>query len=1287
MTVDKSTLSWCILTIVLFSRALSAQQVTVDTEAPLEAQSRADITKGEKMIRILYTGKLFGYFRDPNWQAPNETGFGCSPDSREEEKSVAAYDFDRLLAKKHVDGAILVGAGDNFAPELGARDFCSPPPLGKYPTHFGKELYVWDDTDPNKKRWISNEELRQNQQLAVKLQAGQGSIPTDNVAKFFIDEGYAALVPGKHDFHFGPERLRELARYLSKTSIPVTPKTVHAEHVQMLGVNLVIETTWTTDHAPLSDKKLPPKFIPRFPTGTDLVGPTDSDVKLVGLSDKASVYPFFQGPTVQLQGPAKSVADLDALLQQTKFYLCKATISGDPNSIPRPTTTTADCTPISLGAGDNKHQLQFPWESGKEFETLVPGGNYGLCALPPNSSTDDSTQDKRWFCVRFSVYRPFFDGDPRPYVLLEAAKKPELARDVAIFGVVDPGLGERVGLSNFAWLNSSNKFKTRVAVKDPAEALQQLLAAFKQKYEDEHKNGPKGASDTYGGIKVLLAQMTPQQADVLAMRFSDSLGGFQVAVSAADLEMATVNDASTTEWNAAAANAAPESTATSTLTTGVEPTGTPEAEKRPNTRHYPRYLAIPAPYYNPNSKPKPKWIVDIGSLSIRFAPGPLGKWTLVSYHMKGSPNIQEVAQLTPEASAFWTQVNTRLNRDCLPSGLRPKLPAPLDVGQDHERANQIQLLTLCYMQKSTEADVALLQKRDFFSELPTHTIEEGPAAIQDFLDRIIWKEDFLSLLYVPGSALKKAMEQSKLFDADDKSDLSLSAEKQRSLVSLGISFDSERGEYVINGLPLDPNKLYSVATSDFLEAGDTGYPDLATSQQEPPVTPRDFDKNIRTISSVVCEQLAKRVTGSEGHADARCLGSLNRDAYFDSIVAAPSDIRNGNTASQQLETWSVFYHPSRVPGNNPPRTVQEQADQQVEQRALWDLNISKWTLGITALGHNGTDFDVQNNFGGTTTSGVNAFRSSTWTSDFQAQWTRSWRRNQIFMAPAYTYNVQNKGQPDDVRQINQITDLGMVDQGYVHTWSDRGPEHYDSLLTVHFETPLTQSFQAFTLATNHTGPNGEPIKDQIRFNLDRSYTVLLRPGFRWKRRISSVEIGPEWGHEWNALQEVDFFTNGVMVPCAAKENVSVSQCVKSAVKANPQAITPASDVETRRLGQDHAGVYWKLNLTVPFHPRVSYVLTDAGDSFFVHYNTDNSTGTLFRDYSQHQLKFTIFPSFSIGPELDLLFFENKSVGQQKGHFLRQQMLIMKAQFSFDLFNHRKLEDQVVYAPPASPGAK
>ena len=61
----------------------------------------------------------------------------------------------------------------------------------------------------------------------------------------------------------------------------------------------------------------------------------------------------------------------------------------------------------------------------------------------------------------------------------------------------------------------------------------------------------------------------------------------------------------------------------------------------------------------------------------------------------------------------------------------------------------------------------------------------------------------------------------------------------------------------------------------------------------------------------------------------------------------------------------------------------------------------------------------------------------------------------------------------------------------------------------------------------------------------------------------------------------------------------------------------------------------------------------------------------------------IFPNFSIGPELDLLFYQNKAGGGLAGHFLRQDQLMFKAQYSFDWTNLRNSGKQLKHAPPSS----
>ena len=255
--------------------AMAAVNVALAQTGPAgETASGAAESSSAADLRILYTGKMMGYFRVPDWQPMDDRG--CNS-TQMAPRSAPAGDFDKLVAP--LAGSILVATGDNFAPEIEGRVFCVPPnaePGGSSYRRVGKELFFWDTSSH---RWVAfDEEARKKTERAKKDCAavldddcGTGLIPFDNVANFFVQSGYAALIPGKHDFFFGPERLRQLARYLASTDIPPQSPMLHGRSVQVLGANLVIETTWRSGHAPLPDKELPPWFIPRFPSAADIM--------------------------------------------------------------------------------------------------------------------------------------------------------------------------------------------------------------------------------------------------------------------------------------------------------------------------------------------------------------------------------------------------------------------------------------------------------------------------------------------------------------------------------------------------------------------------------------------------------------------------------------------------------------------------------------------------------------------------------------------------------------------------------------------------------------------------------------------------------------------------------------------------------------------------------------------------------------------------------------------------------------------------------------------------------
>ena len=105
-----------------------------------------------------------------------------------------------------------------------------------------------------------------------------------------------------------------------------------------------------------------------------------------------------------------------------------------------------------------------------------------------------------------------------------------------------------------------------------------------------------------------------------------------------------------------------------------------------------------------------------------------------------------------------------------------------------------------------------------------------------------------------------------------------------------------------------------------------------------------------------------------------------------------------------------------------------------------------------------------------------------------------------------------------------------------------------------------------------------------------------------------------------------------------------------------------------------------LNIPIsPFGTKVKYELNQEENQeadFFFNFSQDNATDTRFLDRSKHSLKFMIWPSFSIGPSLRLLLYQNKV----NRDFLFQKQFGFEANFSFNLLNRREKVVQLKHKP-------
>src|SRR5437867_1781995 len=259
--------------------SLTFRQVSLAVSIPVYAATSVAQSlppSSSASLQVLYTGRLLGYFRAPDRQ-PGDRVLDCrsADDTGVTKWSKAAHEFHEIRNKSR--DAILLGTGDNFAPEFEARILDPIPPPEKScakatpgkEQYGNKDQYSWYPGGPagGAARWVRFDRKDRKdckdqdvKSLEADLRTGRGKIEMDNVGCFLLRERYSAVVPGKHDFYFGAERLRQLAQFLEDKSVNKTDKSV-----KMLGANLVIQTTWKDDHRPLPDTEHNLNFVPKWP--------------------------------------------------------------------------------------------------------------------------------------------------------------------------------------------------------------------------------------------------------------------------------------------------------------------------------------------------------------------------------------------------------------------------------------------------------------------------------------------------------------------------------------------------------------------------------------------------------------------------------------------------------------------------------------------------------------------------------------------------------------------------------------------------------------------------------------------------------------------------------------------------------------------------------------------------------------------------------------------------------------------------------------------------------------
>src|SRR5579864_9356437 len=797
---------------------------------------------------ILFTGKLMGYYRLPDKQSLQSND--CEAPGPGAQASRDAQVFIDNYAGRDPD-TLLLGTGDNFSPNYYSRVFATET-QSDLANPFQKELYVWGYS-----KWWPYD--RVPSYVAADERRGKGTIPTDNVACFLSYVHYDAIVPGKEDFYYGPERLRQLARLLARPPKP------GFQSVQMLASNLVIKTSWAADHSLMPDREKRLKFVSQHNPDAH------RSLEIDDFTDGGFVYPWLQFVRIKARGVIKST--------EVAVFLCHAD-KEDPDSFLGDGKHCQDESRLSLDIhatsaaeadepkGPNPSQEHTFVYRMRDPTQLSPGENYAICIPDPTQSNSlsacSSGPNLKPYCFRFSVFTPFFQFPDWPAQATDGYSSPDLyvlkklhGAEAVVFGVVDPELLQHVGGDNFAWRNvrgdtdqRDKRFKTEISISDPVMALVQAEDYFEKKYNDDH---PK---QDFHGLRVLLAQMPPEEARELAERLPECLR-FDVIITAADDGLATPNQSLTFDPYTFPRN--PDlACLTNVGSSGLSLKGADSLNASFATPA--TFIAVP-PTHEKQNEDGPR-LVQARQLDV--VKGTFGSHT---YTLSGNPlPIPETGYPTSShgANAFWLAVCYSLYPD------NPHGHCDRNSPVDNAKEAAIEKLTLLVMRERWHADVALLQERDFYLRGVDEYITDHcpnslpcPLNLQELLDRIIWKGDFIRVASVQGSVLKNILKQSKSFEQAGKLAYVPVSETGRQLVEVGIDSDpTESGEYLINGKPLDLGALYTVATSDYIALGDTGYTDLAKPPVGQPPQPTSAPDGLVPISGVVCENISEKLAAA-----------------------------------------------------------------------------------------------------------------------------------------------------------------------------------------------------------------------------------------------------------------------------------------------------------------------------------------------------------------------------------------------------------------------------------------
>jgi uncharacterized membrane protein YgcG len=1150
---------------------------------------------------IMYTGQTYGYLRSEDVSKPDSLAH--------------AFVLSRERIAELYPQAILVGTGDNFAPDYGARFDANNQPLSRI-----------DGPD------------RGCPLTTVDLKSG--------AVQFFLDEHYDALVPGRYDFYFGAEFLRRAGACLPMlgANVAIAPVKPLATPQPLCAANPLLLPTQVS--LPIQSAGKGQQGQSGGSGGAGGSGGSQSKAGGSKGGSSGSNSGQTQSCLTPLQGGAPgSTAGFNLFPSADAIYPWSTefqfTLTSDvlPSSVhaeiceraPKsegfydPNTQKDWCKPLkSQGStaasatmnlyafnvdgpnvpirrahyGDQDTVLVSLDDSGDSRGRLLPGSNLAICIQGAYAlGKGDDNRPFSLSCVPFQVQHPIF-----PTIWVEIQ---EPSVNYAIFGAVDPSIQGLISNDDSRWAKGkSDAFQVSMA--DPELPVSQAVYAFASYHHADYPNWKK----------VLLAGMPPAAAKSLATALSWDGYGFLAVISAADNLEKTPN----------MTLLVPSSNLGSNIPAPIAPVITPHPVIQ-------RGICQPAPAFHPPgcTRGQAAWAADYPLELLAIGPEtPPDPVMYTNYSDMQSPVFPAalkttVANIKDRACAQLTFLLNDLDTKLNPT-----------QGPQCNDDSAFKCSTLRKMKETLDADIGMLQLLDLPTTGCVYEFDpHGPLSAT--INRLFPGGSLLTRASLSGATLRAVLQASDTIAAADASSTNPPVQPDRELVYVGVT--RAQGTYYVNGVAIDDSKIYSVATSDRLALGDDKYPQFAQVDLASPSVFRGNPEQSYRIADLAESAL----TAAEPPLVPRS----------DVIAQAIWPTSSNSTKSSKT-----------IADNGDPFEKVGPIEREAQDRSFWTVTLQQATASYSFSKPNKSDQNIAQNLAGVTNPNVAAPHNESvsfgdnlraiqqfttdfdWGTDEQLTYSKNRQGNLSATSTAIT-TPSGTPVPSDSISLSANT---LIVSPFAEFQRHRYQPHWKYLVLrpATYSTDVAQNRQFLKTAVK---------TEEYELTLERQWNWQPSIGTRLERdNLNYFEFG--FIHQ-NAMDVLSGLTvNGVFTPTTSGATPS---SITTPVTPKPGDVAIPSFNTFHQNGGYWLGMYTR---KLPYLNKVVYQGVTYGN-FFAYGSFDRTSSVLSRYAVEfgNSLQIPVLGNLSFGPAFNMFFFQDQS--HANGNSLIRKDLFLQLNYLFD----------------------